>query len=109
MVFEGRAPYLWWETDRRVSTPGMLRVDYDPWGQTPEQLRQLANTAAHQRTRERFLALYEVTQASRATQVAARSQRHPQTVMEWLHVYNAGGTETLTFRRTGGRRPLFAP
>src|SRR3954463_10406957 len=109
MVFEGRAPYLWWETDRRVSTPNMLRVDYDRWGQTPEDLRQLATSAAHQRSRERFLALYEVTQASCATQVAARTQRHPQTVMEWLHLYNAGGPEALTFRRTGGRRPLFAP
>jgi len=87
----------------------MLRVDYDRWGQTPEDLRQLATSAAHQRTRERFLALYEVTQASCATQVAARTQRHPQTVMEWLHLYNAGGPEALTFRRTGGRRPLFAP
>ncbi len=84
----------------------MLRVDYDRWGQTPEDLRQLATSAAHQRTRERFLALYEVTQASCATQVAARTQRHPQTVMEWLHLYNAGGPEALTFRRTGGRPPL---
>ena len=59
----------------------MLRVDYDRWGQTPEDLRQLATSAAHQRTRERFLALYEVTRASCATQVAARTHRHPQTVM----------------------------
>src|ERR687883_654975 len=109
MVFEGRAPYLWWETNRRVSTPSMLRVDYDRWGQTPEELRQLATSAAHQRTRERFLALYEVTQASCATQVATRTRRHPQTVMEWLHLYNAGGSEALIYRRTGGRRPLFLP
>ncbi len=87
----------------------MLRVDYDRWGQTPEDLRQLATSAAHQRTRERFLALYEVTQASCATQVAARTRRRPQTVMEWLHLYNTRGPEALTFRRTGGRRPLFAP
>src|SRR4051812_1213097 len=106
MVFKGWAPYLWWEINRRVSTPSMLRVDYDRWGQTPEDLRQLATNAAHQRTRERFLALYEVTQASCATQVAARTQRHPQTVMEWLQLYNAGGPEALTFRRTGGRPPL---
>src|SRR3954463_9008498 len=106
MVFEGRAPYLWWEANRRVSTPSMLRVDYDRWGQTPEDLRQLATSAAHQRTRERFLALYEVTQASCATQVAARTQRHPQTVMEWLHLYNAGGPEALAYRRTGGRPPF---
>src|SRR3954467_5155592 len=67
----------------------MLRVDYDRWDQTPEDLRQLATSAAHQRTRERFLALYEVTQASCATQVAARTHRHPQTVMEWLPLYHA--------------------
>ncbi len=87
----------------------MLRVGYDRWGQTPEDLRQLATSAAHQRTRERFLALYEVTQASCATQVAARTRRHPQTVMEGLHLYNTRGPEALTFRRTGGRRPRFAP
>src|SRR4051794_6689894 len=87
----------------------MLHVDYDRWDQTPEDLRQLAMRAAHQRTRERFLALYEITQASCATQVAARTQRHPQTVMKWLHLYNTRGPETLTFRRTGGRRPPFSP
>ena len=86
----------------------MLRVDYDRWDQTPEDLRQLAMRAAHQRTRERFLALYEITQASCATQVAARTQRHPQTVMKWLHLYNTRGPETLTFRRTGGRPPFAA-
>ena len=87
----------------------MLHVDYYRWGHTPEDLRQLAMRAAHQRTRERFLALYEITQASCATQVAARTQRHPQTVMKWLHLYNTRGPETLTFRRTGGRPPPFAP
>jgi hypothetical protein len=84
----------------------MLHVDYDRWGQTPEDLRQLATGAAHQRTRERFLALYEITQASCATQVAARTRRHPQTVMEWLHLYNTRGPEALTFRRSGGRPPF---
>ena len=84
----------------------MLHVDYDRWGQTPEDLRQLATGAAHQRTRERFLALYEVTQASCATQVAARTHRHPLTVMEWLHLYNTRGPEALTFRRSGGRPPF---
>ena len=63
----------------------MLRVDHARWGQTPEDLRRLATSAPHQRTRERFLALYEVTQESCATRVAARPRRHPQTVMEWLH------------------------
>jgi hypothetical protein len=86
----------------------VLRVDHARWGQTPEDLRELATSAAHQRTRERFLALYEITQARCATRVAARSGRHPQTVMEWLHRYNERGPAALGYRRTGGRPP-FAP
>ena len=68
----------------------------------------MSTSAAHQRTRERFLALYEVTQASCATEVATRTRRHPQTVMEWLYLYNTHGPEALVYRRTGGRPP-FAP
>jgi hypothetical protein len=51
----------------------MLRVDHARWGQTPEGLRQIATSAGHQRTRERFLALYEITQARCMIQVAART------------------------------------
>ena len=86
----------------------MLHVDYARWDQTPEDLRRLATSAAHQRTRERFLALYEITRESCATRVAARTRRHPQTVMEWLHLYDARGPEALAHRRSGGRPP-FAP
>lgn len=84
----------------------MLRVDHARWGQTPEDLRQLATSAAHQRSRERFLALYEITRAGCATQVAERTGRHPQTVMEWLHTYNEHGPAALAYRRTGGRPPF---
>src|SRR3982751_4285645 len=84
----------------------MLRVDHARWGQTAEDLRRLATRAPHLRTRERFLALYEVTQESCATRVAARTRRHPQTVMEWLHLYNTRGPEALAYRRTGGRPPF---
>src|SRR4029450_8930924 len=84
----------------------MLRVDHARWGQTPEDLRRLATSASHQRTRERFLALYEVTQESCATRVAARTRRHPQTVTEWQHLYNTRGPEALAHQGTGGRPPL---
>ncbi len=77
----------------------MLRVDHARWGQTAEDLRRLATTAPHQRTRERFLALHEVTQESCATRVATRTRRHPQTVMEWLHLYNARGPGALAYRK----------
>src|SRR4029453_9713578 len=84
----------------------VIRVDCARWGQSPEDLRHLALSAPHARTRERALALYEITQGSCATQVAARTGRHPQTVMGWVHAYNAQGPDTLAFRRTGGRPPF---
>ena len=84
----------------------MLRVDYSRWNQTPEDLRRLATQEAHARTRERFLALYEVTQGGGATRVAPSSLRNPQTVMKWVHWYNGGGPEALIYRKTGGRPPF---
>ena len=85
----------------------MLRVESARWGQTPADLRRLATSTPHPRTRERFLALYEITQESCATRVAGRTRRHPQTVMEWLHLYNTRGPEALAYQRTGGRPPPF--
>src|SRR4051794_22645214 len=65
-------------------------------------------SAPHARTRERALALYDIAQGSCATRVAGRTGRHPQTVMGWVHAYNAQGPDALGFRRTGGRPPLCA-
>ena len=84
----------------------MLRVDYARWGQTPEDLRYLALNAPHARTRERALALFDITQHRCATQVALRTGRRAHTVMDGVHAYNAQGPDALTFRRTGGRRPF---
>jgi hypothetical protein len=78
----------------------MLRVDYDRWGQRPDELRALAVSSSHERTRERFLALSEM---SSGTGVAARIGRHPQSVMQWVHAYNSSGPSA--YRRTG---PPFA-
>jgi hypothetical protein len=69
-------------------------------------LRHLALTAAHPRSRERFLALHEIAQGSCATAVAERTGRRAQTVMGWLHAYNEHGPEALTYQRTGGRPPF---
>src|SRR5215210_548457 len=89
-----------------VRCPTMLSVDHARWGQTPEDLRRLAMGAPHRRIRERFLALPEIAQGGCATRVAVRAGRHPQTVMGWLHAYNAHGPDALAYRRTGGRPPL---
>jgi hypothetical protein len=86
----------------------VLRVDYARWGQTPEDLRHLALSAPQARTRERALALFDITQHRCATQVARRTGRRTHTVLGWVHAYNAQGPDALAFRRTGGRRPFFA-
>lgn len=87
----------------------MLRVDYQQWDQNPELLREQAFKADHLRTRERFLALYEMTQGKSATQVGREAQRNPQTVMEWVHRYNRDGPQAMSYERTGGRPPLCLP
>jgi transposase len=84
----------------------MLKVNTDNWQQTPEILREKALKESHPRTRERLMALYDITQGKNATQVAQQTARNPQTVMEWVHRYNTKGLESLIFRHTGGHPPL---
>src|SRR5918911_4341808 len=86
----------------------VIRVDLVRWGQTPEDLRRLALSASHARTRERARALFDITQHRCATQVAGRTGRRARTVLGWVPAYNAQGPDALAFRRTGGRRPFFA-
>ena len=86
----------------------VIRVDCARWGQTPEDLRYLALSAPHAGTRERALALFDITQHNCASQVAVRTGRRAHTVLGWGHAYNAQGPGALAFRRTGGRRPFFA-
>jgi len=84
----------------------MLRVDCGKWSQTPDDLRRLAVGAEHPRTRERFLALYQIAQGYSATNWAERTDRHDDTVQHWVHSYNEHGPEALKYRRTGGRPPF---
>lgn len=85
----------------------MLKVDLAKWNQTADDLREAALTAPHARTRERFFALYELTQQDRgATAVARRLGRHLQTLIRWVHRYNAEGPRALEFVRTGGVSPF---
>jgi Homeodomain-like domain len=84
----------------------MLYVEHERWGQTAADLRDLAVSASHARSRERFLALHEIAQGHCATEVAERTGRRPQTVMDWLHRYNDHGPAALLYQRSGGRPPF---
>lgn len=84
----------------------MLKVDLERWHHNAEDLREQALRANHTRTRERLLALYEITQGKNATQVGVQTGRNPQTIMDWVHRYNQAGLESLVYRHTGGHPPL---
>lgn len=85
----------------------MLKVDYVRWNQSKELLRTEALAAEHPRTRERLMALYEISEGKSATKVAKQTKRNPQTVMEWVHRYNQEGLKALLYQRSGGRNPFF--
>jgi len=86
----------------------MIRVEMAKWGQTLDHLRLASMRAPHRRTRERFQALYLIASGRfNATTCAAHIGRQDDTVLGWVHRYNADGPDALTYRRTGGRAPLF--
>lgn len=84
----------------------MLRVDTTKWKQTPEDLRRASIEAAHPRSRERFLALYDMTQGSCPSRLAEQAGRNAQTLMQWVHWYNERGPEAIFYRHTGGWPPF---
>ena len=83
----------------------MVRPNIAKWEQSVEDLRRHSIEAKHQRTRERFLALYMIASAKKnASQWAREIGRRKQTVLEWIHTYNKKGPESLVYQRTGGRK-----
>jgi transposase len=84
----------------------MLKVDCEKWNQTQEELRELGIKAEHPRTRERLMALYEISDGKSATQVGKETRRNPQTVMSWVHKYNEKGISVLEYKHSGGHPPL---
>lgn len=85
----------------------MLKIDCARWNQNAAILREEALKAAHARSRERFMALYEICNGKNATQVGKETGRNPQTIMEWVHRYNLSGMEALRYQHTGGHPPFF--
>ena len=106
LLAKNSAVPIWRSSSEQGFFRSVLRVDHQRWGQTVADLRHLALSAAHPRSRERFLALHEIAEGGCATAVAERTGRRAQTVMEWLHAYNEHGPEALTYQRTGGRPPF---
>ncbi len=88
----------------------MLRPDFEKWGQKPTDILRLSIEAAHPRSRERFLALYQIgTGQHNATECAKALGRENETVMGWVHQYNEEGAKGILYQHSGGRSALFAP
>src|ERR1700735_1733095 len=88
----------------------MVRVEMQKWGQSLDDLRRLAFQSEHPRPRERLLALSLIADGTHnATSWAAQFGRQDETVLKWVHDYNAQGPDALTYRRTGGPAPLLRP
>ncbi len=85
----------------------MLKVNCARWSHSQELLREEALKAEHPRTRERLMALYEISGGKSATLVGKKTNRNPQTVMSWVHCYNREGLTALKYQRSGGRNPFF--
>lgn len=86
----------------------MLKVRCELWNQNGEILRQEAVKAQHPRTRERLMALYEISEGKSATSVVKKSSTNPQTIMSWVHKYNQEDLTSLKYQRSGGRTPFLA-
>lgn len=87
----------------------MLRPANEKWHQSEQELYRMSLEAEHPRSRERYHALYMIASGqSNASQWAQRYGRHKQTVMSWVHLYNAQGPEGIVYERTGGRPPFLA-
>jgi len=85
----------------------MVRPDFAKWDQTADDLLRLSREADHPRSRERYLALYAIgTGQSTATRWAKATGREDETVLGWVHQYNAGGPAAVAYRHTGGRTPF---
>ena len=81
----------------------MVRPELAKWGQTVDDVRALAVEAAHVRTCERFQARYMIgSEQSNATLWAAVIGRSDETVLAWVHGYNAAGPDALHYQGTGG-------
>jgi hypothetical protein len=85
----------------------MLRPAIEAWDQSVDDLRRLAIDAPHPRTRERFQALFMIASgAANASGWAAQTGREDETVLGWVHLYNAAGPRAMAYRRTGGAPPF---
>ena len=85
----------------------MIRPNFAQWGQSAEAIGRLSIEAQHERSRERYQALWVIgTGQSHATEWAEQIGRNGRTVMGWVHNYNRLGPASVPYQHSGGRTPF---
>jgi transposase len=75
------------------------------WQLDTQAVRKLMYTAENARERERWHAVWLMTQGWTAVQVANALERDAHTIGEWMSNLNEKGTEGLMFEQSGGSPP----
>jgi transposase len=75
------------------------------WHLEPKDVREQVYRAATPRERERWLALWLLTQGWSAAQVSKALGRDDHTIADWLEDFRQRGPAGLAFEQTGGPPP----
>ena len=75
------------------------------WQLDAHQVRDQLYRAPTPRERERWHALWLLSQGWSATMVAAALERDPHTIGAWLEAFGRDGPAALSFAHTGGPPP----
>ena len=78
------------------------------WQLDTQAVRRLVYTAENARERERWHAVWLMTQGWTAAQVAKALERDAHTIGEWMENLSERGAEGLMFEKSGGSPPSSA-
>ncbi len=78
------------------------------WEISPADAREQIYRAATPRERERWHALWLLSQGCSAAQVARALGRDPHTIGDWLSAFAQSGPSVLAFEQSGGSPPPFS-
>lgn len=75
------------------------------WQLNESGVRERMLRAPTPRERERWLALWLLAQEWTADAVAAKLERDPHTIGDWLAAFRSAGPQAMAFEQTGGAPP----
>jgi transposase len=68
-----------------------------------DQLKELCRKTQNKRTAQRLRAIWLKAEGKTPPEIAEILGRHPETVRNWIKMFNDGGPSVLEYRHSGGR------